>query len=169
MLSDFLADEAATRKRLEETPPIPEDVQDVFETAWTSAWRAADASAAEARQLYNDKIAALERECADRRDIIAELEERLDATETARTRIDAELQSALADATDLRQKLISAEERLSGRNEILELLGEVLPAKTGAAPSKRVTKAAKGIGGATSDLPFDDAPGPEDSAGTKQS
>lgn len=169
MLSDFLADEEAMRKRLEETPPIPEDVQDVFETAWATAWRAADASAAEARQLYSDRIAALERECTDRRDIIAELEERLDATEIARTKLDAALRSALADATDLRQKLISAEERLSGRNEILDLLGDVLPAKTGSAPSKRVTKAAKGRRSSTSDLPFDDAPGPGDGAATKQS
>lgn len=168
MLSDFLADEAATRKRLEETPPIPEDVQVVFETARATAWRAADASA-EARQLYSDRIAALERECTDLRDIIAELEERLDATEIARTQLDAALQSALADATDLRQKLISAEERLSGRNEILDLLGEVLPAKTGSASSKRAPKAAKGRSSSTSDLPFDAAPGPRDGAATKQS
>lgn len=122
VIREVKAAREAKLRELEQIPALPEDVQDVFETVWATAWREADASAAEARKGFAARIEALEQEIVDLQGLAGEIEEGRDRAEVAATELQIELDMTQSSLQQVREYLKSAEARLAERNTIVEAL-----------------------------------------------
>jgi chromosome segregation ATPase len=116
-----------TRRALEQVPDMPAEVREVFEAAWSSAWRMADASAAEARKGFVARLEHAELEITDLQKLVGDVEEQRDQALAALEELRAKDEAMAQEVATLRAALAEAQAKLDERDAIATMLREIMP------------------------------------------